>query len=573
MRSLASTSHDSAESPALAHSARTATRAPAMQRYWGNRAALRVSRTSTRIQPKLQVGAVNDPLEAEADRVADQVMRMPDAGASSAEDHCGAVRRKCDCEESGEPCASCAEEKGKLMRRAAGDAVSAEAPPEVNDVLRSPGQPLDASTRAFFEPRFGRDLGQVRVNTGSSAAESARAVGAHAYTVGKNIVFGEGKWQPASDWGRRLLAHELAHVVQQSDVPGRASVDRMPLQRQEDPVLTPASSPASSPAAAPAASPTEMPGQTPATPAADSSQVKDTTNLKSAPDMDVADGRAFALSAIEVMRPYGAKISQPSSDAIASTGSDTSGAVASSGPAPAQGVVQTYRIGNLLQRSGGSRVKPEAGFVGSVQICYNACNGELSVVGWVWAGGGVVTRGLMGGESWWGAYVFAEKELLRTTLGFMPTLKCGQCRSDCKPEDGATEWGGGISGFPIAIKPGERSSLRQAGIEVGVLLTPHVTRCDADLEVIALVDLTKYLGPIGAAVTAGEELANKLGKKFGIEIECGVGVDVSGNIHLCRSVPGGGILGITSDSASICGGGYVGCGVGLAHDKSALPGI
>jgi hypothetical protein len=70
-----------------------------------------------------------------------------------------------------------------------------------------------------------------------------------------------------------------------------------------------------------------------------------------------------------------------------------------------------------------------------------------------------------------------------------------------------------------------------------------------------------------------EALANKLASRFGIEIECGVGVDVSGSFHLCKSVPGGGLFGITSDSARICGGGYVGCGVGLEHDKSALPGI
>jgi len=125
----------------------------------------------------------------------------------------------------------------------------------------------------------------------------------------------------------------------------------------------------------------------------------------------------------------------------------------------------------------------------------------------------------------------------------------------------------------LDLVPGQRASLKQAGIEVGILLPPHLSLCDADLEIIALVDLTKYLGPIGTAVVAAEELANKLGKKFGIEIQCGVGLDISGILHLCKSIPGGGLLGITSDSARVCGGGYAGCGIGLEHDKSALPGI
>ena len=85
-------------------------------------------------------------------------------------------------------------------------------PPVVHEVLRLPGQPLDAHTRAFFEPRFGHDFSRVRVHTGASAVVSARSVGALAYTVGRNIVFGDG--QSASN--RPLLAHELAHVVQQT---------------------------------------------------------------------------------------------------------------------------------------------------------------------------------------------------------------------------------------------------------------------------------------------------------------------------------------------------------------------
>jgi hypothetical protein len=91
-----------------------------------------------------------------------------------------------------------------------------EAPQVVHDVLTSSGQPLDAGSRAFFEPRFGQDFGRVRVHTGAQAAQSAAAVGARAYTVGHHIVFGQGQHAPAREGGRRLLGHELTHVVQQS---------------------------------------------------------------------------------------------------------------------------------------------------------------------------------------------------------------------------------------------------------------------------------------------------------------------------------------------------------------------
>src|SRR5258708_1566637 len=106
--------------------------------------------------------------------------------------------------------------KQGVQRSAAGRAPAAStAPPAVSRVLNSPGRPLDASTRSFMEPRFGRDFTSVRVHTGPQAAESARAVNAHAYTVGQNIVFDHGKFDPATQPGRHLLAHELAHTVQQ----------------------------------------------------------------------------------------------------------------------------------------------------------------------------------------------------------------------------------------------------------------------------------------------------------------------------------------------------------------------
>jgi hypothetical protein len=96
----------------------------------------------------------------------------------------------------------------------------------VSEVLRSPGQPLDTATRAFMEPRFGRDFSGVRVHTDAKAEESARAVSARAYAVGSNVVFGIGQYAPRTAAGNRLIAHELAHVVQQSFDLGAPHIQR-----------------------------------------------------------------------------------------------------------------------------------------------------------------------------------------------------------------------------------------------------------------------------------------------------------------------------------------------------------
>lgn len=102
-----------------------------------------------------------------------------------------------------------------LQRDAAGSSDLSVAPPIVHDVLSSPGQPLDPATRSFMEPRFSHDFSGVRVHTDGRAAASAREVSANAYTVGPNIVFGAGQFAPGTHEGRRLIAHELTHVVQQ----------------------------------------------------------------------------------------------------------------------------------------------------------------------------------------------------------------------------------------------------------------------------------------------------------------------------------------------------------------------
>jgi len=138
--------------------------------------------------------------------------------------------RPCSCAGGNGECESCRKKKTEpmLQRAAAGPARAAHAPPSVHRVLDSPGRPLDTPARSFMEPRFGHDFGGVRVHTDPQAAESARAVDAHAYTVGQHIVFDHGKYDPDSGPGQRLLAHELAHTVQQRNV--RHAPDILPLR-------------------------------------------------------------------------------------------------------------------------------------------------------------------------------------------------------------------------------------------------------------------------------------------------------------------------------------------------------
>jgi hypothetical protein len=166
------------------------------------------------LQPKLTIGQADDQYEREADQVADRVMRMPAPRSSG---HGPAIspvtahqaQRKCaECEEE--------EEVGTLQRKgSSGAEAPATAPPTVDQTLSSPGQPLDPATRAYFEPRFGHDFSAVRIHTDTHAAESARAINARGYTAGNQIAFAAGQHSPETSEGRRLIAHELMHVVQQ----------------------------------------------------------------------------------------------------------------------------------------------------------------------------------------------------------------------------------------------------------------------------------------------------------------------------------------------------------------------
>jgi hypothetical protein len=139
-------------------------------------------------------------------------------GTPSTPARTGLLQRKCACAGTPGPTGECAECRAKrlgIQRSAEGH--PATAPPVVHDVLGSPGQPLDAQTRTFMEPRFGHDFSRVRIHADVRAAESARAVEARAYTVGSDIVFGSGQYAPHTAVGQRLLAHEITHVLQQRE--------------------------------------------------------------------------------------------------------------------------------------------------------------------------------------------------------------------------------------------------------------------------------------------------------------------------------------------------------------------
>lgn len=138
------------------------------------------------------------------------------------------LQRKCTCGNhtvAGGECAEC--RKKRLQRKAMGHSERETVPPIVHQVLRSSGQPLDPATRAFMEPRFGHDFSHVRVHTDAKAAESARAVNALAYTVGRDLVFGAGQYAPGTVAGQRILGHELTHTVQQSKA-GTGTIEMEP---------------------------------------------------------------------------------------------------------------------------------------------------------------------------------------------------------------------------------------------------------------------------------------------------------------------------------------------------------
>jgi hypothetical protein len=188
-----------------------------MQHSHGNRFVQRALRAA--LQPKLAVNQPGDRHEQEADRLADV-----------------ALQRKCTCGTGAGECERCA---GSMQRKEEGGAPAASlgppapvtAPASVERALNSPGAPLPERTRAEMESRLGGDFGGVVVHDDSAAHRSARDVSARAYTVGRHVVFGRGQFRTGTTEGRRLLAHELVHVLQQT---GHQSAAPARVQRAAD---------------------------------------------------------------------------------------------------------------------------------------------------------------------------------------------------------------------------------------------------------------------------------------------------------------------------------------------------
>jgi Domain of unknown function (DUF4157) len=169
---------------------------PGESRFAHDFSQIAVHTNTPTVQTKLEVNEPRDRYEQEADRIADQVLATPTNLAAR-----GAPPR---------------------IQRFIGQAPGSvdTAPASVDHVLVSSGRPLDPALRQDMEQRFGHDFSEVRVHSNDAAERSARDVNAHAYTVGHNIVFGVGRFAPGTHDGRRLIAHELTHVVQQSGSEG-----------------------------------------------------------------------------------------------------------------------------------------------------------------------------------------------------------------------------------------------------------------------------------------------------------------------------------------------------------------
>lgn len=168
--------------------------------------------TSVFFQPQLTVGPVDDVYEREADAVADQVMRMSD-------DH---IQTKISPLNVQRKCKHCEEEEEQLQRKERSSVqTEGEAPSIVSDAIASSGTAMDHGTQSFMENRFGYDFSNVKIHTGTTATAAAKSINALAYTSGNSIVFNEGQYAPHTDTGKKLLAHELTHTIQQSGSIGR----------------------------------------------------------------------------------------------------------------------------------------------------------------------------------------------------------------------------------------------------------------------------------------------------------------------------------------------------------------
>jgi uncharacterized protein DUF4157 len=177
---------------------------PDARHFAGNLAMQRLLNAGT-IQPKLTVSQPDDPHEHEADHIAEQITASPGASQCSCQEKAG----------SHGPCPSCQAHSSPLQVQRS--ARGASAPAMSGDLSPgSSGQPLDLQTRSFMENRFGADLSDVRIHSDTQAASLANRISAEAFTLGRNIVFAANTYRPNTHAGRKLLAHELTHVLQQS---------------------------------------------------------------------------------------------------------------------------------------------------------------------------------------------------------------------------------------------------------------------------------------------------------------------------------------------------------------------
>ncbi len=192
-----------------------------------NRSLAKLFRKASSSAPSasnLRICSPDDPAEREAERVAAEVMRMPEVGIvlPTTGIASATIHRKC---------ASCKDEGEQKVQRSATAESPGRAPSIVNQVLSQPGRPLPKTTRSFFESSMGANFSDVRIHDDSHAAQSATAVQAKAYTVGNAITFAAGMYNPHSESGAHLLAHELTHVVQQNET---TSMERNSIQLQEN---------------------------------------------------------------------------------------------------------------------------------------------------------------------------------------------------------------------------------------------------------------------------------------------------------------------------------------------------
>jgi hypothetical protein len=194
-----SVTHPGLKPPAREFS-RTSSAPPALQGHAFGKVPI------VRPQAKLTVNDPGDQYESEADQVASQVMSAPAPAASAP------VQRAAGPEDEE---LQMKPDNSTVQRKGAGDPEDGDVSGVVEQGLSGGGQTLDSGTRDFMESRFGHDFSQVRVHSDSAASQSAHGVAARAYTVGSDIAFKQGEYQPGSDSGKELLAHELTHVVQQ----------------------------------------------------------------------------------------------------------------------------------------------------------------------------------------------------------------------------------------------------------------------------------------------------------------------------------------------------------------------